>query len=234
MIKSLSSLAIVFWILIGPGCGNEYPIIEFHGAPDSSVFEPGDSFYVEIHAYDPDGLITEYATLSDNSNSYAYATGISEQPRQEITTVMDYTFEYDDTGDHYKTVLVTDDKNASTEKTFHWTVSDFRDPYIGNWFFHTEGYKWDMNREPSMYDFDTIEYEGSISYGKKYYELLVCYSDEDTLKIEYDNENGIIDVPGYSESKSSAYFIGIDSLVLHLVTDALGAGISLDIEGKKH
>jgi hypothetical protein len=118
--KALSISAVVCFMYIGQGCGNEYPVLEFYGPPDYSIFDPGDTLVLEIYAYDPDGLI-----------------------------------------------------------------------------------------------------------------LLVNYSDEDTLKIECYHDDGIIHVPNFSDSKSVTRFIGTDPIVLHLVTDALGAGISLNIDGKK-
>lgn len=231
--RPLSILVLVYLMFIGQGCGNESPTIEFIGPLDSSIFVPDTIFPLEIIAYDPDGLITEYAYLFDFENTFGYDLDVAARPRKEVKKNQEIVCSQDDPGIHYMTVLVTDDQNASTEKTFHWNVQDFRDRYIGNWLFHVEEYKWDINQDPSKYDIDTIDFEGNISYGTRYYNLRINYTSDDPLQIEMVKDGTITDLDYFSMRKSDARFIGTDSVVLHLITDALGSGISLDIDGKK-
>lgn len=107
---------------------------------------------------------------------------------------------------------------------------DHRNKYLGKWGFEVEYVE--INTDSvGYYYYDKWTYIGEIKYGKKDDEILIKYSDNNSVTLLVD-KNGILS--GFPNHYSSGKFESKNKIEINLkISGGLGGGISHRIKGEK-
>ncbi len=104
---------------------------------------------------------------------------------------------------------------------------DIRNNYIGNWNFEVVRSSFIMD---SLYTVDTVNYMGSISSGNSNNEIILQYTDENSIILNID-DNGVMS--GFPTQYSGGEFNGKNKIHLYLRWGGLGGGTTHTIDGVK-
>jgi len=114
--------------------------------------------------------------------------------------------------------------NGCKKKPFN-----YRNKYVGDWEFTVE--ITEVNTDSLGYYYhDTISYVGEIYYGNEDDELLITYTDKNSITLKIDREEIL---SGFPTKYSSGAFDGNEKIKLYLRWGGLGGGITHSISGVK-
>ena len=106
--------------------------------------------------------------------------------------------------------------------------TDYRDVYLGIWNFNVER---TLFYTDSLYIYhDSVYYEGEIVYGELDNEILIKYTNENSITLTIGQDGELSDFP---TNYCSGEFVTIDSLHLFLAWGGLTKGTTHMIEGLK-
>ncbi len=107
--------------------------------------------------------------------------------------------------------------------------TDHRDAYLGSWNFNVN--RTEFNTDSIGYYYhDNIYYEGEIIYGELDNEILIKYTNENSITLTIGDDGKLSDFPTHYCSEE---FLTLDSLRLYLRWGGLGGGTTHQIEGLK-
>lgn len=107
--------------------------------------------------------------------------------------------------------------------------TDYRDTYTGTWNFIVD--RTEINTDSIGYYYhDSVNYEGEIIYGEFDNEILIKYSNENSITLTIGEDGELSDFPTHY---CSGEFLSGDSLHLYLRWGGLGGGTTHQIEGFK-
>lgn len=106
---------------------------------------------------------------------------------------------------------------------------NYRNKFLGDWEFKVE--RSEFNTDSIGYHYnDTLIYTGKIKYGSNDDELLIEYSNENSITIKIDKEDNLSGLPN---AYCNGEFIGKDKIHLFLRWGGLGGGITHIVDGEK-
>lgn len=109
--------------------------------------------------------------------------------------------------------------------------TDYRDKYLGNWFFSIEKIKFSgIDSSSNFSEHDTVFYTGKISYGGGKNEINIQYTESESITLTTD-ESGKIS--GFPNHYCRGEFEGVNKINLYLRRGGLGGYLTHIVEGVK-
>lgn len=106
---------------------------------------------------------------------------------------------------------------------------DYRNKFLGDWEFKVE--RTELNTDSIGYYYhDYFTYVGQIKYGSNDDELLIEYSDDNSIMLKIDKEDVLSNFPTHY---CSGEFDGKDRIHLYLKWGGLGGGVTHIVDGEK-